>query len=99
MWRYTTISRILRDRTYIGTLYYNRTEIVQGSGVGRKSPLSRRRPESEWIAIPVPAIVTEAVFDAAQQVSRDTRSGALDGLSPGPTCSAASSSAAAAGAP
>ncbi len=71
MWRYTTISRILRDRAYIGTLYYNRTEVVQGSGVGHKSPLSRRRPESEWIAIPVPAIVTEAVFEAAQQVSRD----------------------------
>ena len=43
MWRYTTISRLLRDRAYVGTLFYNRTETLPSSAVGRKSARSRRR--------------------------------------------------------
>jgi site-specific DNA recombinase len=71
MWRYTTISRLLRDRAYVGTLFYNRTEALPSSAVGRKSARSRRRPESEWIGIPVATIVADAIFEAAQRVSRD----------------------------
>ena len=71
MWRYTTISRILRDRAYVGTLFYNRTEALPGLASGRKSAPSRPRPESEWIGIPVPTIVTDAIFEAAQRVCRD----------------------------
>ncbi|HUY25761.1 MAG TPA: recombinase family protein, partial [Candidatus Saccharimonadales bacterium] len=71
MWRFCTISRVLRDRAYVGTWYYNRTEVLSGPTMGRKSARSRRRPESEWIAIAVPAIVTDAVFEAAQRVSWD----------------------------
>ena len=71
MWRCCTVSRILRDRAYAGTLFYNRTEVLPGPVVGRKSARSRRRLESEWIAIAVPAIVTDAVFEAVQRVTRD----------------------------
>lgn len=33
--------------------------------------MQRRRPQTEWIAIPVPTIVNQEVFDAAQQVRHD----------------------------
>jgi len=36
-----------------------------------KGARQTRRPHEEWIAIPVPAIVNEELFEAAQKVSRD----------------------------
>jgi len=71
MWGHSTISRILSDRAYVGTLYYNRTQVLPGPLVGRKSQPRRWRPESEWVAIRVPAIVPDASFEAAQHVTRD----------------------------
>lgn len=38
---------------------------------GRKSTRNKLRPREEWIEIPVPAILSEEVFEAAQRVSRD----------------------------
>jgi site-specific DNA recombinase len=69
-WSYCTIAKTLRNPAYAGTLYCNCIEILPALP-GRKSKVQRRRPQTEWIAIPVPTIVNQEVFDAAQQVCRD----------------------------
>lgn len=65
----STISRILRNEAYIGRVYYNRTESVLDRRPGKGT--RQVRPREEWIAIAVPTIVDEKVFEAAQQVGRD----------------------------
>ncbi len=67
MWGLSTVGRILRNEAYVGRVYYNRTSDVVVNGATRR----RRRPQEEWIAIAVPALITEDAFAAAQQVSRD----------------------------
>jgi len=72
VWGTSTISRLVRNEAYVGRVYYNRTEsIPTTSRTGRRSTRQRVRPREEWITIPVPAIVTDDIFDAAQRVSRD----------------------------
>jgi site-specific DNA recombinase len=71
-WWHSTLCRILTNEAYIGRVYYNQTETVTApTRNGRRSRTQRRRPREEWIAIPCPPIITDAVFDAAQRVSRD----------------------------
>jgi len=72
-WQPTAVDRILRNPTYRGTAYYQRTEAVEpgkrvATGLYRKRRKTgkRPRPESEWIAIRVPPIVGEALWEAAQ---------------------------------
>ena len=70
VWGVSTIGRILRNEAYIGRIYYNRTETVpqrRHAGKTRQVP----RPRDHWIAIAVPAILDEALFEAAQRISRD----------------------------
>ena len=69
MWGHSTVSRLLRNRAYVGTVFYNHTESIPSSG--RKSTRQRPRPQQEWIPIRVPAMVSDDVFDAAQRVTRD----------------------------
>jgi site-specific DNA recombinase len=47
---------ILTNEAYIGRCYFNR----------RDSRTKIEKPRSEWIEVPVPAIISQAVFDAAQ---------------------------------
>ena len=61
---------MLRNPTYKGRALYNRHQFLP-STTGRKSMLTRLRPLQEWIEIPVPAIISEDLFEAAQRVSRD----------------------------
>ena len=70
IWGTSTIGRILRNESYVGRGYYNRTESVPDHRPGRQ-PRQIPRARDQWIAIPVPAIVSEELFDAAQKVSRD----------------------------
>ncbi len=70
VWSVSTIGRVLRNEAYVGRLYYNRTESVPArrqAGKGRQVG----RPRDQWILIAVPAILDEALFEAAQRVSRD----------------------------
>ena len=71
MWGTSTIGRVLTNEAYIGRVYYNRTEVVPTPGGRAKSYRQRSRPKEEWIAIAVPPIVADEVFEAAQRVSRD----------------------------
>jgi site-specific DNA recombinase len=70
VWSIVCISGMLRNPTYKGTALYNRHQFLP-STTGRKSLLTRLRPPQEWIEIPVPAIIGEDLFEAAQRISRD----------------------------
>jgi site-specific DNA recombinase len=61
---------VLRNEAYVGTVYYNRHERIDGATRGRKTRL-RERPREEWIAIPVPAIIDRDTFDRVSQVSHE----------------------------
>lgn len=70
IWGVSTIGRLLRNEAYVGRVYYNRTASVSDRYPG-KGARQVRRPHDQWIAIAVPAIVSDELFEAAQQVSYD----------------------------
>jgi site-specific DNA recombinase len=72
-WAKSSVTRILTSRLYFGEGYFNQREVIVNPRTGRKT-LHRWRPREEWIAIPVPAIVTSALFEAAQQQLARNRS-------------------------
>jgi site-specific DNA recombinase len=57
-WSTSAVDLILKDTTYIGNYYYNKTRAVKK---GRSVP----RPKEEWIKIDVPAIIDEETFQRA----------------------------------
>jgi site-specific DNA recombinase len=71
-WNVATVRGILKNPAYTGTAYANRTRAAPAKK--RKSALQPigpgeswvPRPEEEWIAITVPAVVTEETFDRVQ---------------------------------
>jgi site-specific DNA recombinase len=69
VWPLATIWRLLRNEAYVGRLYWNRTHTGYDPSVGRAR--LTRRPREEWVLIPVPAIVSDETFEAAQQAARD----------------------------
>ncbi|MHB1501925.1 MAG: recombinase family protein, partial [Candidatus Dormibacteria bacterium] len=69
-WSLSVLSQMLANSTYKGHAFYNRHQALPPT-TGRKSTRNRLRPTEEWIEIPVPAIVSEELFDAAQKVTRD----------------------------
>lgn len=75
LWRFSTVQAILKQAAYTGCAYYNRTqthhEVV---GQPRKWGRGRRqtavhlpRPETEWIEVTVPALLTQTLWDQAQE--------------------------------
>ena len=73
-WQPTAVDRIVRNPTYRGVFYYQRARSVAPSRrltadryKQRRKTGREARPQRDWIAIPVPAIVSEALWDAAQQ--------------------------------
>ena len=69
VWGCSTIGRLLRNEAYVGRVYFNRRESI----VKRENKKGMRqvdRPREQWIAISVPAIVSEDIFEAAQRISR-----------------------------
>jgi site-specific DNA recombinase len=72
-WNVSTIRGILRSPAYAGMAYSGRTRSVPARS--RKSALQpvgsgesvESAPQEDWIGIPVPAIVSQEVYDAAQQ--------------------------------
>ena len=72
-WNPSSIRGIFRSPVYAGMAYSDRNRSVPS--VSRKSALqpvgpgkSRRpAPREDWIGIPVPAIVSQEIYDAAQQ--------------------------------
>jgi site-specific DNA recombinase len=86
-WNVASVRGILRNPSYAGRALTNRTQVAPARG--RKSAMlpagpgisHAPRPEEDWIAVPVPAIVSEQTFaqvqaklDANQQgAARNTR--------------------------
>jgi site-specific DNA recombinase len=78
-WNVASVRGILRSPAYAGTAYSGRTRHAPARH--RKSALrpvgpgysQQPTPAEEWIAIPVPALISSATFDAAQaQLDRNT---------------------------
>jgi site-specific DNA recombinase len=59
-WAPTSVRRLLNSEVYTGRAYYNRDQVIPGTKERRV------RPRNEWIAVPIPAIVTPERFSAAQ---------------------------------
>lgn len=59
-WDVVTVNKLLRDASIAGTFYANRIQRLSRTEV-------RKRPRSEWKAIPIPAIIDEQTFDAVQR--------------------------------
>ena len=70
LWRPSTLSNLLRNEAYIGRIYVNRTEAVPDPRPGKRSR-QVPRPREDWIAIAVPAIIDEQIFEAAHRAGRD----------------------------
>jgi site-specific DNA recombinase len=74
-WWHSTLCRILTNEAYAGRVYFNQTETIPANTATtsgrRRSTTQRRRPREEWIEITCPPILDDAVFEAAQRVSRD----------------------------
>jgi len=70
VWSIACLSKLLENPTYKGRALYNRHQSLPPT-TGRKSTRLRLRPAAEWIEIPVPAIVSDDLFEAAQRVVRD----------------------------
>jgi len=91
-WASSSVVEILRDSIYKGQASYNRTqasEIRQPYGLrGRKDriPGNRqgrsRRPQSEWIAVAVPAIIDPETWERAQVQLQQNRERAQRNTTP-----------------
>jgi site-specific DNA recombinase len=73
-WAPSTVNRMLKEEVYKGIFYYHRAEAVEPSfrksnARYKQNKLTGRkiRPQKEWITVPVPAIVDEATWEAAQR--------------------------------
>ena len=75
-WGISTVTRMLHNEAYIGTMYYNRRESVGGksNSASRRQRLStcrQDRPAAEWIPLPVPPIIDAELFRRSQAIHYD----------------------------
>jgi len=76
-WDRSVVWAILRNPAYMGKAYFGKTRSVARKKVTKKlrnkggystrDSANEAVPKSEWIAIPVPAIIEEATFELAQE--------------------------------
>jgi site-specific DNA recombinase len=69
-WQRSTIQRILANEAYTGEWFYNQHESVLPQNPKRPENAGKKwskglKPRSEWIAVPVPAIISQDVYQAA----------------------------------
>ena len=70
LWAKSSVGKILHYDGYCGELAYNVRLTQQLNG---KNKVLGRRPEAEWIRIPVPAILDQELFSAAQAKLRQRK--------------------------
>ena len=77
-WSASTVHHMLADPIYVGTAYANRYTYIPAikprSPRGPRNSPGRRRlkPREQWIAIPVPALVDQSIWNRAQaQLARN----------------------------
>jgi site-specific DNA recombinase len=76
-WERTTVWAMLRNPAYRGMACFGKTELAprkrltrslrQRGGYSPRVSANRERPQSEWLQIPVPALVSEVSFALAQE--------------------------------
>jgi site-specific DNA recombinase len=66
VWEQGSVYKILTNMSYTGTAYYGKWEPVTRTA-------RRLRPQEEWIAIPVPVIITPQLFEAVQAQLRQRK--------------------------
>lgn len=76
-WERSTVWAMLRNPAYIGKACFGKTErkprqritrpLRQRGGYSNRCGANQERPRQEWIEISVPALITEAQFDLAQE--------------------------------
>jgi site-specific DNA recombinase len=65
-WQPSSVYLILKNATYTGTMHYGKTANTYGTTNPDKKTTHRRKPQEEWLAVPVPRIIDQDTFDAAQ---------------------------------
>ena len=76
-WERSTTWAILRNPAYKGTACFGKTQVAERQritralrlrgGIASRDSAAHERPKSEWIEIPVPAIISEEAFALAQE--------------------------------
>jgi site-specific DNA recombinase len=66
VWHPATVSYMLRNETYAGTMYDGKKQRLPGKTNPDKKTRHRRVPKDEWTPIPVPPIIERAMFETAQ---------------------------------
>ena len=66
-WSQMVVDRIFRSTVYRGVLHYHRVVYGTANDPQRPRAGTRERPPEEWIEIPVPALVEEGLWYAAQR--------------------------------
>jgi len=77
-WERSTVWAMLRNPAYIGTACFGKTRVATRQRVTRplrmrgglvtRDSANHERPRDEWIEIPVPALIEEAIFARAQEL-------------------------------
>jgi site-specific DNA recombinase len=74
-WGYSTVQAILKQPAYTGKTHYNRTRVCH-EAIGRpkkhgrglkRSAVHQPRPKEEWIPMNVPPLISEEVWQKAQE--------------------------------
>ncbi|ANV99354.1 hypothetical protein LMTR13_03335 [Bradyrhizobium icense] len=76
LWYAQNVRFMLQNPTYVGTRYFNRLASVNDvSGDGKRPKGNKRvlRDREDWIAVKVPAIVSQELFDKVQERLRIVR--------------------------
>src|ERR1700730_2216733 len=76
-WERSTVWCILRNPAYQGKASFGKTELRprqritrplrQRNGIAQRDSANHERPRSEWIEVPVPALVSEEIFALAHE--------------------------------
>jgi site-specific DNA recombinase len=73
VWASSTLGPMLRNTSYMGKAYWYRHHNVPSTRPTGPPTRQVRRPEEEWIEVPVPAIIRADTFDAAQRIAGHNR--------------------------
>jgi len=71
VWATSTLSGLIRNRTYMGSAEWFRHETIAPPRPGQNHGRQQLRPREDWIQVPVPAIIAEETFEAAQRIKHD----------------------------
>jgi site-specific DNA recombinase len=67
LWYDKSIKWLLQNQVYTGIRYYNRMTRAAEPAKGRKHAPLTFRDRSEWVGVPVPAIISQELFDRVQE--------------------------------